>query len=121
VFHPKRPSNAEYRRIRVADAKFFSLNNDITSVAVLCLTLSHELLKLGSNRASCSGGLGFEPRHRDGQGFRIYCLLQQNVGVVTSYKAQKPAFSSFGFIIHIRCTIRFYVISLEINDVTLFN
>jgi len=77
LFHPKRSSNAEYRRIRGAVVKSFSWNNDITSVAVLCPILSHELSKLGSNRASCLGGLGFEPRPGDGQGFRIYCLLQQ--------------------------------------------
>ena len=53
------------------------LKNDITSVAVLCIVLSHELSKLGSNRASCLDGLGFEPRPRDGQGFRIFLFTSE--------------------------------------------
>jgi hypothetical protein len=99
----------------------------------LFIILSHVLSKLGSNRASCLGGLGFEPRHRDGQDFRIFCLFQKDAGIVTSYEAQKdagivtsyeaqkPASSNPGFIIHIRCAVRLFVISLTINDVTLFN
>ena len=51
--------------------------------------------------------------------FIVY--FSKNVGVVTSYKAQKPASTNFGFIIHIRCAIRLCVLSLAINDVTLFN
>jgi hypothetical protein len=70
--HPNLPSNTESRCIRVADVKSFSWNSDITSVAVLCFILSHELSKLGSNRASCLGRLGFDLRPKYGQVFRIF-------------------------------------------------
>ena len=105
---PKRHSNAEYLRVRLACVK-----KDTTSVAVLCLILSHELSKLGSNRAAWLGGLGLEPRPRDGQVFRILCLLRKN--------AQKPDSNNSSFIIHIRCAFRLCAKSLAINDVTSFN
>jgi hypothetical protein len=50
-------------------------------VTVFCIILSHELSKLGSNGASCLGGLGFDLRPRYGQDFRIFFVYLKKIHI----------------------------------------